>query len=324
MSEHLVGSRVPDLRTVILDLVLRYQMKRRGGSGRVTAEGLRRAAARFEGANTRWPVPDFVSIEPVKVGALAAEWVSTGKPRHEDGTILYFHGGGFAMGSPVTHRPITWRLARATGRRVLAIAYRKAPDHAFPAWLDDGVAAFRWLLEQGHAPGDVLVSGDSAGGNISLAVTHRLRRESAPLPGGMVLFSPWADLGCTAPSYVKNARREAMFKATDVRATGAFLTRDCDPRDPEVSPVHADLTGFPPMLLFAGSTELFLDDARTVLRNATAAGVPAELYVYRHMPHVFPVMAGLLPRAKPAFDTIARFASGLRSQRPQEVPARVA
>lgn len=323
MTEHLVGSRVPDLRTVILHVVLRYQMKRRGGSGKVTAEGLRRAAARFEGTSARWSVPPFVSIEPVKVGPLVAEWVSTGPPKREDGTILFFHGGGFAMGSPATHRSLTWRLARATGRRVLAIAYRKAPDHAFPAWVDDGVAAFHWLLEQGHAPKDVLFSGDSAGGNMALSVTHRLRRDRAPLPGGLVLFSPWADLACTAPSYARNARSEAMFRANDVRATGAFLTRGCDPRDPEVSPVHADLTGFPPMLLFAGSTELFLDDARTVLRNATAAGVPAELYVYRHMPHVFPVMAGLLPRAKPAFDTIAEFARGLHSPRPQGV-ARVA
>ena len=102
-----------------------------------------------------------------------------------------------------------------------------------------------------------------------------------------------------------------MFRTADVKATGAYLTRGCDPTDPEASPVHADLKGFPPMLIFAGSPELFVDDARRIARNAAAAGVPSELYVYRYMPHVFPVMAGLLPRAKPAFDTIASFAARL-------------
>jgi acetyl esterase/lipase len=225
--------------------------------------------------------------------------------------VLFFHGGGFVMGSPATHRSGTWRIARATGRRVLAIRYRHAPDHAFPAWIDDGIAAYQGLLDQGVAPSHIVISGDSAGGNMALAVTHRLRSLGKPLPGGLVLFSPWADLACTSASYQRNKHTEAMFRAIDVKATGAFLTSACDPRHPEVSPVHADLKGFPPMLLFAGSGELFVDDARTVLRNALGAGVKAELHVYRHMPHVFPLLAGVLPRAKPAYATITRFVSQL-------------
>jgi epsilon-lactone hydrolase len=306
MTEILVGSRVPDLRQVLVDLVLRYRMKR-GRVGPITAEGLKRNAARFARANERISVPPFVSIEPVKVGSIEAEWVSIKDQTNPGGVILYFHGGGFVMGSPQTHRVVTWRLARATGRRVLAIAYRKAPEHAFPAWLDDGVAAFRWLLAQGHAPQDILFAGDSAGGNLSLSTAHRLRREGLGLPGGMILFSPWADLGCEGKSYRSNAFREAMFQEKNVRSTAAYLTRGCDPRDPELSPIHADLAGFPPMLIFAGTRELFVDDARALARRATASGVRADLHVYRHMPHVFPLLAGVLPRAKPAYATITRF-----------------
>ena len=306
MSELLVGSRVPDVRTVLVDLILRYRMKR-GTGGPLTPEGMRRAASRFAKANERIPVPPFVSIEPVNIGAIAAEWVSIRDQPKSAGAVLYFHGGGFVMGSPQTHRVGTWRLARATGRPVLAIAYRKEPEHAFPAWLDDGVAAFRWLLDHGHAAKDVLFAGDSAGGNLALTVTHRQRREGGAMPGGLILFSPWADLACRGRSYRRNAMREAMFHSKDVRSTGAYLTRGCDPFDPEVSPVHADLTGFPPMLLFAGTRELFVDDARALAQRAAASGVRAELHVYRHMPHVFPLLAGYLPRAKPAYETITRF-----------------
>ncbi len=312
MTELLVGSRLPDLSQVIVDVVLRYRMKRFAGFPTTDeATRLKRAADRFERANARFPTPPFVDVQPTQIGATPAEWVSI-KDQPATGALLYFHGGGFLMGSPRTHRAVTWRLSRATKRRVLAIEYRKAPEHAFPAWIDDGAAAFRWLVEQGHAPGDILVAGDSAGGNMVLSVTQRLRREGSPLPGGLILFSPWADLACQAKSYRANAFSEAMFTAAAVRASGAYLTRGLDPRDPEASPVHADFKGFPPILLFAGSRELFVDDARLIARRATAAGVRAELHVYRHMPHVFPVLAGMLPRAKAAFGTVERFASELR------------
>ena len=179
--------------------------------------------------------------------------------------------------------------------------------------VDDGAAAFRWLIERGYEAKDILFAGDSAGGNLALAVVHRLRSEGQPLPGGMVLFSPWADLACEGKSYSRNVRSDAMFHAKSVRETGAFLTRGGDPKHPEASPVHANLAGFPPMLLFAGTRELFVDDARTIARRAVASGVRADLHVYRHMPHVFPLLAGVLPRAKPAYDTIKRFVEETQS-----------
>jgi monoterpene epsilon-lactone hydrolase len=306
MAERIVGSRIPDFRQVAVDLVLRYRM-RRGGTGPVTAESLRRTAARFAEGMKRIQAPPFVTITPERCGDVEAEWVTVPSETPSEAVVVYFHGGGFVMGSPQGFRSVTWRMARATGRRVLAVGYRKAPDHPFPAWVDDGAAAFEWLVSRGHAPEDILLAGDSAGANLALAVTHRLRRTGKALPGGLVLFSPWADLGCAGDSYRRNAGSDAMFQVKNVRATGAFLTRDCDPRDPEASPIHADLKGFPPMLIFAGARELFLDDARAIARHAAAAGVRADLEVHRNMPHVFPVLAGVLPRAKPAFATIRRF-----------------
>jgi acetyl esterase/lipase len=320
MTEVLVGSRVPDMRQVLVDLMLRYRIKRGIGVEAITADSLRRAERRFAQANERVRTPPFVVIEPASAGGIPGEWVSIQGRPETAGVILYFHGGGFVMGSPKTHRIVTWRLARETGRRVLSIAYRKAPDHAFPAWVDDGASAFAWLLAQGYAAKDVLFAGDSAGGNIALSVTHRLRRTGAPLPGGLILFSPWADLACGAESYRRNRFREAMFHAKNVRSTGAYLIGVRDPRDPELSPVNADFAGFPPMLLFAGTRELFVDDARRIARAAAAAGVRADLHVYRHMPHAFPLLAGLLPRAKPAFATIRRFVED--TQRPTEPVAR--
>ena len=311
MSENLVGPRLPDFRTLAVDLALRFRLKKKNRAGFVTDEGLRRGARGFRKSMARFKHPPFVVIDQTTAGGRPAEWVRVaelGAARPGPGrVVLFFHGGGFFMSSPLEHRALSWRIARACKSPVLAVEYRKAPDHAFPAWVDDAMAAYDELLAQGHAPADIVVSGDSAGGNIALSLAHRIRRMGRPMPGKMLLFSPWADLTCQGRTFETNARRDAMFDADGVRALGRYLTRDCDPRDPEVSPAYADFNGFPEMLVFAGSTEVFLDDARTVTRRARDAGVKASLYVYRHMPHVFPIFAGVLPRAKGAFEHVERF-----------------
>jgi epsilon-lactone hydrolase len=315
MTESLVGPRVPDLRTMVLDALLRMRMKRNNTPHVVTAEGLRTGARRFKKSMARFRHPPFVAVDQTTIGGRPAEWVRVAGSgyRTEPGSgrvVLYFHGGGFFMSSPVEHRAISWRTARACRGPLLAVDYRKAPDHAFPAWLDDATAAYDAVLAFGHTPADIVVSGDSAGGNIALALAHRARRTGRPMPGKLVLFSPWADLACQGKSFRSNSRRDAMFDTRGVRALGQFLTQSCDPYDPEVSPVYGDYKGFPEMLLFAGSTEVFLDDARTVARRAREAGVRAELYVYRHMPHVFPMFAGILPAAKGAFERVEKFVRG--------------
>jgi acetyl esterase/lipase len=317
MTERLVGSRVPDARTIALNVALRLRMKRRTRWRVVTDEGLRVGARRFRESMARMRHPAFVAVNETMAGGRPAEWVhlpdaGQGGPTSSksDRIVLYFHGGGFYLSSPVEHRIITWRMARACAARVLAIEYRKAPDYAFPAWLEDALAAYKELLAAGHPASDIVVSGDSAGGNIALALAQRVRRDGLPMPGRLVLFSPWADLSCQGRSLRDNARRDPMLTSEAVRALATYLTRACDPFDPEVSPVYADFRGFPEMLSFAGSTEVLLDDARTVTRKARGAGVRADLHVYRHMPHVFPMFAAFVPTAKSVFSVIERFVAG--------------
>jgi acetyl esterase/lipase len=306
IGERRVGPWLPELRDLLVDASLRMNMKR--ATTEVTDWGLRRDARRFRERMMRGSSPPFVKIEPSTAAGRPAEWVTASERAQEaKKVVLYLHGGGFFMSSPAEHRPLTWRMARACERRVLAIDYRKAPDHAFPSWLDDAFTAYGELLAQGHSPSDIVVGGDSAGGNIALALVHRLRREKVALPEALVLFSPWADLACGGETFRTKRLRDAMFDAASVRALGRYLTRACDVRDPEVSPIHADFTGYPRMLLFAGSTEVFLDDVRTVFKRARGAGVDAELFVYRHLPHVFPFFSKVIPRAKGAFTEVSRF-----------------
>jgi acetyl esterase/lipase len=305
VSEQVVGPWLPEPRALVLDATLRMRMKR--ASLVVTDDGLRHQALRFRRSMRGAVTPPFVTIEREHIVGRPAEWVQAEPKTGAEKVVLYFHGGGFFMSSPEEHRPMTWRLARATRRRVLAIDYRKAPDHAFPAWLDDAFAAYEELLSRGTAPADIVLSGDSAGGNIALALAHRIRTRGLPRPDALVLFSPWADILCEGRTFDTNRRRDAMFDGRAVRALGRHLTRHVDGRDPEISPLHSDFQGFPRMLLFAGSTEVFLDDARAVARKAALAGVETELYVHRHLPHVFPMFAGVIPRAKTAFEVVRRF-----------------
>ena len=314
MTELLVGPRLPDFRTLALDLALRARMKRPNRSTHVTAQSLHAGARRFREGVASPKLPPFVKIEATEIGGRPSEWVRAspaGARASDDASpqkvILYFHGGGFFMSSPELHRAMSWRLARAASCPVLAVDYRKAPDHAFPSWVDDAHAAYTHLLNEGYDAANIVFAGDSAGGNIALALAHRIRREKLPSPDALVLFSPWADLLCTGNTFRTKALRDAMFDADSVRALGRFLTRECDPYDPEVSPAYGDYADFPRMIVFAGSTEVFLDDARTVVSRARAAGSDASLYVYRHMPHVFPIFAGLIPRAKEAFERVRKF-----------------
>ena len=216
----------PELRALLLDASLRARVKRSNPS--VTEDGLRRQAVRFRESMKGTVTPPFVKIEPARVAGQPAEWVTTDAQAAK--VVLYFHGGGFFMSSPEQHRPLTWRIARATERRVLVIDYRKAPDHAFPSWLDDASAAYEEVLASGVASADIVLSGDSAGGNIALALAHRIRTRKLPTPDALVLFSPWADLLCEGRTFKTNRRRDAMFDGPSVRAVGRLLTRHCDAR----------------------------------------------------------------------------------------------
>ena len=231
----------------------------------------------------------YEASAPVTVGAAQARWLQpAGVPAA--GVILYFHGGGFISECRAVHDPLLAALGRAAGARGFMVDYRLAPEHPFPAALDDCFAAWHYLLSSGIDPGRIVIAGDSAGGNLAVVTAMRARDEGLPQPAGLVLLSPVLDLTFSGASIDRNDGVDPMFRATSVRMLGQWYGKGMDPRDPRLSPLFGRLTGLPPALVVVGSTELLLDDSLKF-----AAKVPgARLSVWHDMPHVFPAIRGLL------------------------------
>lgn len=252
--------------------------------------------------------PRHVRVVPVAADAVAAEWlIPPGAP--EDRVLLYIHGGAWFMGSTNTHRPFVANLASTSGVRALAIDYRLAPEHPFPAGLDDCVTAYEWLLRSGIAPDRIVVAGDSAGGNLTLALLIALRDASKPLPAGAVAISPATDLTFTGESYATRAGLDPLLPRLGSDTTSmlkGYITHH-DPRHPLISPLYADLRGLPPLLLHVGDHEVLLDGVVGFGERAIAAGVAAQTVVWPGMFHVFQVFAPVLPEARQANAQIAAF-----------------
>lgn len=219
--------------------------------------------------------------------------------------VLYLHGGGYRVGSPVTYRHFTWRIADAVQAHVLIIRYRLAPEHPFPAALDDAVAAYRWLLQQGAR--EIVVMGDSAGGGLTLALLMRLRDEGLALPHAAVAMSPWTDLALTGASLKENAAADPMLNAGDIPTAAADYLAGADPRNPYASPLYGDPTGLPPVLIQVGSDEVLRDDATRMAEKLRAANPQSELQVWPLMPHVWQAYTSVLPEARAAVADIGDF-----------------
>ena len=250
------------------------------------------------------PPPFRTRAEPTRIGGVEGEWV-LGRAE-ADRTLLYLHGGAYAVCSPATHRQVTGAFARR-GFRVFAPDYRLAPENPYPAGLDDVVAAYRGLLDAGTVPARIAVAGESAGGGLSLALLVRLRDAGLPLPASAVLFSPWADLSLAGESLVSNDGLDPMFRAIHAGWVASLYLGGADPRDPYVSPVFADLTGLPPLLIHVGETELLLDDARRIAARAAAADVAVALSVWRDVVHGWQLLPAILPEARRSIDEAAAF-----------------
>ena len=246
------------------------------------------------------PVPGG-RVEPVDAGGVAAEWTFPEDGGPTTGTLLYLHGGGYFQGSPATHRRLVTALCLAAGMRGLSVDYRLAPEHPFPAAVDDALAAYRWLTgPSGEDPGRVVVAGDSAGGGLSAALLVALRDAGDRLPAGAYLLSPWTDLAGTGASMLTRADADPMIDPAESRATARRYAGDGDLRHPLVSPLYADLTGLPPLLIHVGDAEVLLDDATRLADRALGAGVAVELEVWPEAFHVFQIMVGLVPEADEA------------------------
>ena len=246
-------------------------------------------------------------IEAVAIGALHGEWVRAEEAAH-DRAVLYLHGGGFQVGSTRSHRELMSGISRAAGCAVLGIDYRRAPEHRFPAALDDALAAWHWLQGEGFASERLAVAGDSAGAGLALSAMLSLRDAGRPLPVAAALMSAWTDLTASADSYQTRAAADPIHQRPMILAMARrYLGADADPRQPLASPLFADLAGLPPLLLQVGDRETVLGDSTLLAARARAAGVAVELEVWDGMVHVFQQFPAELAEARQAIASIGVF-----------------
>ncbi|WP_440641430.1 alpha/beta hydrolase [Bradyrhizobium sp. PUT101] len=247
-----------------------------------------------------------VARQQIAARGVDGEWIVPARaPR--DRAILYLHGGGFRMGSMASHRDLIARMAEASGCRVLAIDYRLAPEHRFPAALDDALQAFGFLLYQGLKPKQIALAGDSAGGNLVLATMLAARDRGQPLPAAGVLMSPWTDLAATGASYESRAEADPIHQRKMILALAkSYLGEEGDPCHPLASPLYADLTGLPPLLIQAGDREIVRDDAVMFADKAKGAGIDVRLEIFEGMIHVFQMFPDI-PQTQEAIAAIADF-----------------
>lgn len=239
-------------------------------------------------------VPRDVRITAATVGGVRGEWVEASADG--DAVMLYLHGGGYFAMSPETHRPITCAFARQ-GFRVFAADYRLAPEHPFPAAVEDAAAVYLGLLAEGVDARTLVVAGDSAGGGLSVALLLSLRDAGTALPAGCVLFSPWTDLAATGDSIRTNDRRCALFFGEGIASAAKYYLGDADPKNPLVSPLYADLSGLPPMLIHVGENEVLRDDSTRLEKRARAPGSEVTLKIWPVVPHDWQ-MVPMMPEAK--------------------------
>ena len=241
--------------------------------------------------------------------AFKGEWIEPAAPTHaaRRRCILYFHGGGYIAMSARTHRSITSRLAAWSDASLFALDYRLAPEHPFPAALDDAMAAYQALIAAGIPAAHIVVAGDSAGGGLALALLVALRDAADTLPAGAVLLSPWTDLAVTGGSIIANDAIDPLFFGLWVAPTARHYLADTPATHPLASPVYADLTGLPPLLVQVSDSEVLLDDSRRVVENARRSGVAATLQIWPGVPHGWQIYAPVLPEARAALQDAAAF-----------------
>ena len=246
-----------------------------------------------------------VNYERVENTDLCGEWITPDANYSDDKVLLYLHGGGYVSCSPQSHRPITAALARLLHHRVFALDYRLAPESPFPAAVDDAVRAFIWLVQLGFRPQNIAIAGDSAGGGLTIATMLRLKATQQPLPACAVCLSPWLDL--TGEWNYGNAECCSMFRPEDIPSFAELYLNGVSPRTPEASPVFADFTGLPPLLVQVSSTELLFDEALRLHEKASRSGVESTLKAYAGVPHVWQMFTFLMPEAGAALRGIVAF-----------------
>jgi epsilon-lactone hydrolase len=248
-------------------------------------------------AGTQTTVIDAGGIDAVRIAV---------RQSLSDLCVLYFHGGGYTVGTAQLYRDFTWRIGDAARACVLYFDYRLAPEHPFPAAVEDAVAVYRWLAG-GLDPRRIAFMGDSAGGGLALGTLYKLRDEGRALPGATVLLSPWTDLALTGPSLWSNAVSDPMMNAASLPAIVNGYLAGTDPRNPYASPLFGDPSGLPPTLIHVGSDEILRDDAVRMAEKMRTAGCDVEIDVWPRMPHAWHLYARIVPEGQVAIDRIGTF-----------------
>ncbi|MGY2083992.1 alpha/beta hydrolase [Blastococcus sp. SYSU DS0539] len=254
--------------------------------------------------------PEDVTYREETVGGVPGIWTL---PIGADTSrvLLYTHGGGFAVGSAASHRKLAGHVAKALGVTSFVLDYRRAPEHPHPAQVEDGVAVFDALLDRGIRPEDVTTIGDSAGGNLAVAIPLALRDQGKPVPGSVIAFSPWLDMENKGETLQTNDATDALITVELLAGMIAGVLGDSvDPTTPLANPLYADLSGFPRLYVNAGGAESLLDNATRLADRARAAGVDVTLSVAAGMQHVFPFLAGRAPEADEEIAAVARWYRG--------------
>lgn len=255
---------------------------------------------------TAAPTPLDVRTQPIELGGVPALRIHLDQePR--TGTVLHFHGGCYAVGSPATSVNLVANIARRTGVEIVSVDYRLAPEHRFPAAVDDSLAAYRTLLDAGTAPEKIAVAGESAGAGLAMATLIAARRAGLPQPAAALLLSPWIDLTQSGTSTTAKADADPSMTGRALSVRAADYLAGADPRTDLASPLFADLSGLPPLLIQAGSHEVLLDDALRLAAKAAGDNVDVSLDVVAGAPHVFQAFAAVLDEAAAALDRAGVF-----------------
>lgn len=258
-----------------------------------------------EGASKFGKLPDGIAVSPVIAGNVPAEWILPSQG-DKDRVILYFHGGGYVSGTCRAHRAIVAKFVQNSGVGALLFEYRLAPEHPYPAALEDAISAYQWLLTLGTVPANMVFVGDSAGGGLVLATLLALRDQGLPLPAAAIPYSPVTDHTCSGESYRTKAR-VCLSPAGMGPACAKHYAGDHDPALPYISPLYGDLHGLPPLLIYVGGDETLLDDSVRFSDKAKAAGIDVRLQVGEGLFHCYPAMSPLFPEARQAMDDICTF-----------------
>ncbi|SEQ59169.1 alpha/beta hydrolase [Thalassovita taeanensis] len=245
------------------------------------------------------------TAHPVNAAGIDAAWLFPAQD--SDNVVLYFHGGGYQLGSISSHLDLMSRLSLTSQARVLGFNYRLAPEHKFPSAVEDSVLVYRWLLDQGIEPNRIAFAGDSAGAGLAVATLLQSRTEGLPMPACAVLLSPWLDMEAKGETFVSRAAVDPLTQRDKLLLMArTYLGRGGNPLDPLASPIHGDLTGLPPMLIHVGDHETILDDSRAFLPLAKKAGIEVELVIWPEMIHHFQVFPEL-PEARQSVEQIGSY-----------------